>query len=187
MEVSAVAPLRIAGVKGISPAPPNAALVIPHHAGHLVVDRPCLFFFGPQSLRCAGSQLPDWAIQGHEWFWRQLNPPILGAQRRSVTGVLPAGCLDDQRDLERRLGSIGMNMKRLVAEAGLTTESDRGRCVDQDLMNSLIQVRLRQRHPGIEGLRITGNVPNRRLVGQLKGSRFEIWLGPEASPRSEKY
>src|SRR5271166_5083460 len=172
MKVGAVALLSITGIHGISPAPSRPALVVLHHAGHFLVDRPCPLFIGRQSFRCPDCKLSDRAIQGDQWLWSQMSSQILGSQRLLTTSVLPACRLDDQGNLDRSLRSIDTNMEGLIAKTGVPANGDRDWDVDRDLMDCLVRVGLRQRHPGFKGLCIPGDVSDRRLIGQLKGSGF---------------
>src|SRR5271166_5888989 len=187
MKVGAVASLSITGIHGISPAPSRPALVVLHHANHFLVDRPCPLFIGRQSFRCPDSKLSDRAIQGDQWLWSQMSSQILGSQRLLTTSVLPACRLDDQGNLDRSLRSIDTNMEGLVAKTGVPANGDRDRGVDRDEMDRLVRVGLWQRHPGFKGLCIPGDVSDRRLIGQLKGSGFERSLGPRVSLRSETH
>src|SRR5208337_185412 len=65
--------LSITGIHGISPAPSRPALVVLHHDGHFLVDRPCPLFIGRQSFRCPDSKLSDRAIQEEQWLWSQMS------------------------------------------------------------------------------------------------------------------
>src|ERR1700722_4529842 len=100
-----------------------------------------------------------------------------------MTGVLPASRLDHHGDLDRCLRLIDTNMKRLITETEFSTDCDWDGTVDRDLMDRLVQVGLRQRHPGFESLRILRDVSDQSLIGQLEGSGPERSLGPGRNRR----